>query len=371
VQARKAGRMGAPVDELADKEPDYSQLEAVFRRQVPDRVPLIELFADHEFMAAMLGCDAEQMFTDKNYADWQKYWLWRIEYQRRIGADFVTVAPGTLGFAERKVRFSQDTAELARPERCWVDESEGVINSWEDFERYPWPSEPPDMRIVDFVAENVPDGMGVIFTSSGILEWTMWLMGYEPLALALHDDPDLVRAVTDRIGERFVAGYAQAARHPGVDAVWLGDDMGFKTGTMISPAHMRELIFPWHKRIAEAVHAEGKPFLLHSCGNLEQVMEDLIEDVRIDAKHSFEDAIMPVAEFKQRYGDRIAVLGGADVDYLSRHNPQQIRRYVRGILEACAPGGGYALGTGNSVANYIPVANYLALLDELARYNRA
>ncbi len=363
--------MSVLLDELAAREPDYSQLDAVFHRHVPQRVPLIELFADHEFMVAMLGCDANQMFADTEYEDWQKYWLWRIEYQQRIGADFVTAAPGTLGYAERKVLMSADTAPLARPERCWVDESQGVINSWDDFAKYPWLTDPPDMGIVDFVAENVPPGMGVIFTSSGVLEWTMWLMGYEPLSLALHDDPNLVRAVSQRVGQRFLDGYAAAAKHSGVHAIWLGDDMGFKTATMISPDHMRELIFPWHKRIAEAAHAEGKPFLLHACGNLEAVMEDLIEDVRIDAKHSFEDAIMPVAEFKDKYGDRIAVLGGADVDYLSRHSPEEVRRYVRAILEACAPGGGYAMGTGNSVANYIPVNNYLALLDELRQYNGA
>ena len=93
-------------------------------------------------------------------------------------------------------------------------------------------------------------------------------------------------------------------------------------------------------------------------------MEDLISDVKIDARHSFEDAIMPVTEVKKRYGDRIAILGGVDVDKLCRFEEKELRSYVRGILEKCMPGGGYALGTGNSVANYIPVKNYLIMLDE-------
>ena len=93
-------------------------------------------------------------------------------------------------------------------------------------------------------------------------------------------------------------------------------------------------------------------------------MEDLISDVKIDAKHSFEDTIVPVAEFKRRYGDRIAVLGGVDVNKLCVLNEADLRAYVRKILDECMPGGGYALGTGNSVANYIPVENYLAMLDE-------
>ena len=98
-------------------------------------------------------------------------------------------------------------------------------------------------------------------------------------------------------------------------------------------------------------------------------MEDLIEDVGIDARHSFEDAIETVEEANEKYGGRIALLGGIDVDFLCRANEEQIRRRVRHTLERCNPGGGYCLGTGNSVANYIPLDNYLAMMDEGRRFS--
>jgi uroporphyrinogen decarboxylase len=97
-------------------------------------------------------------------------------------------------------------------------------------------------------------------------------------------------------------------------------------------------------------------------------MPDLIDDVRIDARHSFEDVIETVVLAKQRYGSRIALLGGIDLDFLCRANPDEVRERVRSTLDACLPGGGYCLGTGNSVANYIPLENYLAMLDEGRRY---
>ncbi|GAI30221.1 unnamed protein product, partial [marine sediment metagenome] len=81
--------------------------------------------------------------------------------------------------------------------------------------------------------------------------------------------------------------------------------------------------------------------------------EDLIEDVRIDAKHSFEDAVMPVTEFKRKYGDRIAVLGGVDVNKLCQLKEKGLRHYITDILDKCMPGGGYALGSGNSITNYV------------------
>jgi len=97
-------------------------------------------------------------------------------------------------------------------------------------------------------------------------------------------------------------------------------------------------------------------------------MEDLIEDVRIDGLHSFEDTIREVSAFKKQYGARLALLGGIDVDFLCRASEEQVRERVRRTLAACQPGGGYCLGTGNSVANYVPLDNYLAMLDEGRRF---
>jgi uroporphyrinogen decarboxylase len=127
---------------------------------------------------------------------------------------------------------------------------------------------------------------------------------------------------------------------------------------------MREFVLPGHKMLAEMTHAAGRPYLLHSCGNLASIMDDLVDDVRIDAKHSFEDTIEDVRDAKRTYGGRIALLGGIDVDFLCRSDEAAIRKRVRETLDACMSGGGYCLGTGNSVANYIPLDHYLAMVDE-------
>lgn len=99
-------------------------------------------------------------------------------------------------------------------------------------------------------------------------------------------------------------------------------------------------------------------------------MEDLIADVGIDGKHSFEDAIIPVEAFQARYGDRIAVLGGLDVDILTSAAPEQVRRKTRSLMETCGKRGRYVVGSGNSIPSYIPVANYLAMVDEAVTYQR-
>jgi uroporphyrinogen decarboxylase len=79
---------------------------------------------------------------------------------------------------------------------------------------------------------------------------------------------------------------------------------------------------------------------------------------------------MPVAEVKKKYGNRIAVMGGVDMDFIARSSPEKIRQYTRAVLDECGPGGGYALGCGNTVANYVPAENFLAMLGEGRKWNQ-
>jgi uroporphyrinogen decarboxylase len=223
---------------------------------------------------------------------------------------------------------------------------------------------------LEFVAQHLPDGMQIIATTSGILEWVMWLMGFTPFAMALHDQPELVEAMFGRIGDLFAAAYETLVGMPRVGALFLGDDMGYRSGPFIRPAHLRQYVFPHQRRLAQIAHRHDLPFLLHACGNLGLVMDDLIDYVGIDAKHSYEDTFLPVMEAKRLYGERIAILGGVDVDVLTRSDEAEVRAYTRRVLAACMPGGGYALGSGNSVTNYIPVRNYLAMLDEGVKVGR-
>lgn len=348
--------------------PDFERMRKVLlRHSEPDRVPFVELFADREIMQAVIGEPIPVVAQQER--DLRELALRRtIRFWYETGYDYVTVQ-AVLDMPMKRVT-ADDTAALPREQRSWTDESSGVINSWQDFEAYPWPRpEEIDYYNLEFVARNLPHGMQMIFLGpGGQLENIMWLMGYVPFSFALRDDPALVEAVAGKVGELLLTVFSTAAEMPGVGALWLGDDMGFKTGTMVSPSVMRQYVFPWQKRLAKIAHDHDLPFLLHACGNLTSIMGDLIEDVGIDAKHSFEDVIMPIAEAKRVYGDRVALLGGIDVDFLCRASEDEVRAYTRRAIDDCAPGGGWALGTGNSVANYIPVENYLAMLDEGRRY---
>jgi uroporphyrinogen decarboxylase len=234
---------------------------------------------------------------------------------------------------------------------------------------FPWDLIHVDNKVYEYASRFLPDGMKLAVCGNLFEFIYEYLLGYEGMFYLLSDDPKLVAAAFERWGQVMFDYYASVIGLETVGAIFHCDDMGYKTSTLISPHHLRLYLFPWLKKIAALAHDHGKTFWLHSCGNLyrHQVMEDLIENVKIDAFHSFQDIIMPVDEFKQRYGHRVAVLGGVDMDSLATLSEDNLRRYIRNIINRCASGGRFALGSGNTIANFIPLRNFQILLEESRR----
>ncbi len=124
-----------------------------------------------------------------------------------------------------------------------------------------------------------------------------------------------MQAIYDKVHQQNLQIMQRLTQYKRIRAVWGSDDMGFKTQTLISPDDTREFVLAGHKASAEIAHTHGWVYLLHACGKLTEIMPDLIDDVKIDAKHSFEDTIEQVTDAKKSYGGRIALLGGIDVNF--------------------------------------------------------
>jgi uroporphyrinogen decarboxylase len=352
------GKLNVPVEK---PEPDCDDfVRAVTTDYEPKRPPLIEYIIRDPVRKAVIEMLGRKWvgLSEGGNAYWDNF----IAFWYHLGYDFVRLELG-MGLHGAKGRRSEDGG------RVYSETAKGPIGSWEDFEAYDWPDpSEADFRPYEYIVSHLPDGMGLIANhSGGMLEHLTSLMGYEPLCIAVFEQKDLVRAVADRIGGLMEEYYRRILQLDRLIAIFPGDDMGFRSSTLLSPDDLRRYTLPWHGKFAAMAHEAGVPYILHSCGNLEEIMEDLIADVGIDAKHSFEDAIVPIAEAKRRYGDRIGILGGVDVDKLTRMDTDSLRKYVRGIIDECAPGGRFAIGSGNSIPDYVPVENYLTMIDEALR----
>ena len=333
------------------------------REGTPSRVFFMELFQDYGIEEAIdrkFGVTRNLDRADPHFP------LKRgIAMQRFLGYEYCPCGLLSLDTGERFNR--PDTAVQAQThgERSWINESKGPITSMEEFEKYPWPDGKTwDTSTLEWLEKNLPDDMCIAGRQGHFCEYLCWLMGYETLCYALYEQRDLVQAITDKVLELEEAATKVLLQSRRVKIMWASDDLGFKTGPMISPKDMRQFVFKGHKRLAELTHRAGLPYLLHACGNRRDILEDLIEDVKLDAIHSWEDTIELITDAKRNYGHRLSLIGGLDVDFLCRSSEDAIRSRVRDTVKVCQPGGGFCLGTGNSVANYIPMDSYLAMLDE-------
>ncbi len=375
-------RFNVPVNK---PRPDIGRFLAAMRGEiVPPKVPLVEYLIDNavmrpilegmmgrtwvdtsdktEYMGGQMDLSKENLATIDAWLDNQ------IAFWYHMGYDFIRAEVSLPLPAVSLV--TPDTArgnEAAN--RAWQGLHGGPIQSREDFERYPWPAvTDANFYIHRYICDHLPEGMGFITChAGGVYEHASRLLGYENLCLKLFDDPPLVQAVADRLGETIVEYNRRLLELDGLSAIFQGEDFGYNTQTLIAPPDIRRYFLPWHRRYARQCHERGVPYYIHSCGAVDEVMDDLIDVVRVDGKHSFQDNVLPIQEAKKRYGTRICLLGGVDVHKLASYDEASLRRYVRGIIDECAPGGRFAVGAGNSIPSYIPVENYLTMLDEARR----
>ncbi|TVQ23182.1 MAG: hypothetical protein EA382_10590 [Spirochaetaceae bacterium] len=343
------------------REPDFEQFLKVLRRELPDRPTLFEFSLNPRLCERLAGRPAPIVPDGGDRSDritaYRELGRWYSDVFSSAGYDYVCLPPNV---ACPGYRFRGDAhtkiASHSLNERP-------LISNRDDFERFPWP-DPSTLApaILDAVTSHLPEGArALVFSPFGVLENLVDLIGYDDLCFMLVDDRQLVADVTARICTSLLGLYRLVVAHPAIGAVMANDDWGFKTQTMISPSDLREFVYPTHREIVRIARGADKQVLLHSCGQLREVMDDIIDEIGYDAKHSFEDIIDPVETVYDTWGERIAILGGIDVGFLCDSTPREITKRCAQMLERASERGGYALGSGNSIPHYVPDESYFAM----------
>ena len=330
-----------------NRKPDFKQMLKVLDRQIPDRDVLFELFMNMDVYERAIGKFAFSNWMDLNRALCQSY--------AALGYDYATVTGSSFSFPE------SDDFERAM---TYSLNDTTMISDRKSFDEYPWPdAKDSDYSMLKDIEADMPAGMKLaVMGPAGVLEAVIKLVGYDTLCLMLYDDEALLADIFEQVGIQLLEYYRISAAYDSVGMLISNDDWGFNQQTMFSPEMMRKYLFPWHKEIVKIGHAAGKPVMLHSCGNFSQILDDLY-DMGFDARHSYEDNIMPVEEAYELLSDKMAVLGGIDMDFLCRASHEEIKERSRKMLARGREKGGYALGSGNSIPVYCPVDNYLAMLS--------
>jgi len=341
--------------------PDFDRLLAALTCSgEPDRVPLCELGISPEVMSGFLGRQVEGLPDT-------------AEFYAKAGYDYLKVTPIYNWNPEGRVpkegirssvgKFSANTDEDVQIR--FVSEKAGVITTMEEFETYPWMDvEDVDFSIFGTANKVLPEGMKIIGHQGDIFTQAWVLMGFETFSYAMVEQPELVAAVTNKAGEIICSMFEVIAEQDNIGALWISDDIAYTEGLMVSPAFLREHVFPWFKRIGNIARSLGVPYMYHSDGDLWQVMPDLIDDIGFNALQPIEPKAMDIRELKQKIGDRVCLIGNLDLGYtLTRGTPEEVVEETKQRIRDIGPGGGYCVGSSNTVPYYVPVGNYRAMVE--------
>jgi len=343
-------------------QPDYTNILQVLYNQRPNRLPLYEHIIDIPFISKALDKDLtpegnSPKELERHYSDLIGFWKDNTYDAFAYEAGICDILPG------------HGAIKGGMP---------GPIQTRADFERYPfkeipvifWETYTPHLEAIQKV---MPVGMKAYGGCGyGIFETSEDLVGYEYLCIMQHLDPELFRDIYLKIGELYQTLWSEMIRRYSDLFVFyrMGDDLGFKSNTLLETETIRTHIIPQYKKIIEMAHRDGKKFLLHSCGNIFSVMEDLIA-AGIDAKHSNEDLIAPFDRWIELYNDRIGLFGGIDVDSLCLGDYDKVyQKVLKDATRFRSTARGWALGSGNSIAHYVPVDGFMAMVDAAKEIRR-
>lgn len=351
-------------------QPNFARLErALMLEGEPDRVPLFEIGVDSDVMQAFLGKPVGDM---REAGEISKTMESFVEFWITAGYDYVPIQCGIGQMTKKwgrkaKAKYSIYTDESQ--DRDWNEEGTGVIASLEDFQRFPWPkAEEMDYSAFDTIGRYLPSGMKVIAVELHIFLAVLQLMGFENFCISLVENPDLVARMFEKIGTIQYEVLENITGFDCVGAVVQCDDVAYKTSLMVNPKYLRKYLFPHLKRMNALCKEKDLPTIYHCDGKVDEIMEDIVS-AGFNALQPIEPMAMDIASVKRQWGDKLCLCGNIDLGYtLTRGTPVEVEGEVKQRLREIAPGGGYCLGSGNTVTRYVPLENFNAMRQAVFKY---
>ena len=343
---------------------------------LPDRVPTFSYYLDSHPVAQVLG----RSFLTKSslilnpvsafiYNRWGRRLkrllldpvsdaMWEKSIQAAVALGFDSV----VGLFDRAFMI-WDATTFARVTGSLYDiVDDGHGHTWymykgpafkttEDYENWPYFEDPDDLshdtyKFFKKMIRRFGDDICILGqVATGIHETMLWSLGYIGLPMFIKKHPETIKKFIARL-EELTMKTNMAMMDAGLQVIFNGDDMSFKTGPMMNPKTIDELFGPSYTRIAKAVHDRGGRVLVHSCGDNTKLF-DLFIKWGFDGGHAYENTSNVDIEYeKKTHGDRFTIIGGVGVDYIltERSKPEEVVDEVKRLLGICAPGGRFLLG---------------------------
>ncbi|MHB1456457.1 MAG: uroporphyrinogen decarboxylase family protein [Armatimonadota bacterium] len=226
--------------------------------------------------------------------------------------------------------------------------------------RFPDGSTPGRWESIKYIRAKYPDHF-VAAVGSGLFESAWALCGFERYLDYVAGEQDFVEELTDLLVEYSCAVTSQL-KGLGIDGIRFGDDWGFQDRLMMHPNTWRRLYKERYRRIYAAGRDAGLVVMIHSCGNITDILPDLI-DVGVQVIHPLQPEAMDVTHCQREFGNDLTFWGGlGSQSTLPCGSPEDVRAEVLDRLELFAAGG-YILAPAGAAPTETPVENIAAIVE--------
>jgi uroporphyrinogen decarboxylase len=349
--------------------PDINRLITTLNGGIPDRVPNFEILIEARNTEALLGravgntLGSARGATDESYIAPPMNPKDYLELVQIIGQDAIGLEALWAPF---KTKDHKGDLHIV---------NDGSVKSWGDFEKLILPTweldfEPRKKYIEEYVVAAKGTGVGVVMMTGAFLQSCYeYLFGFNNFCILLYEERELIEKCLD-IAVDYYIKIVEIAVDAGLDILYLADDVAYKSGSFIRPSLFKELWLERAKKIMAPAKAKGIPIMFHSCGNVTEILDDVICEMGINCLNPIEPYSMDIYAVKAKYQDRFCIAGNIDIaGPLAFGTPKESYEETANMIQRLKVGGRYILSSSHSITDDIPPENYQAMIQAQKDYS--